>query len=58
MLQVRREKVEEESGVDMENLCKDLFNEWKYSLSFEEKQIWLWNALVAMTKIKLRRNPS
>ncbi len=39
----------------VENLCQDLFNEWLMDLNAQEKEIWLWNSLVQMVKIKQRR---
>jgi len=39
----------------VENLCQDLFNEWLMDLNAQEKEIWLWNSLVQMAKIKQRR---
>jgi uncharacterized NAD(P)/FAD-binding protein YdhS len=41
---------------EIENLCLALFNEWKENLSFQEQEIWLWNAMVGMAKIKQRRS--
>jgi len=32
-----------------------LFNEWLMDLTPEEKEIWVWNALVEMLKIKQKR---
>ena len=46
---------EETVDVDMENMCGNLFKEWLLDLTLQEKEIWLWNALVEMVKIKQRR---
>ncbi len=57
MSQVEEAKVEEVVGDEMVNMCISLVKEWLVNLTFEEKQIWLWNALVEMIKIKQRREP-
>ena len=46
----------EKEIIEMENMLRDLFNEWMLDFSFEEKQVWLWNAMVEMVKIRERRN--
>ena len=56
MLQVAA-KHEEAIHAEMETLCKNLFKEWLFDLTFEEKQIWLWNALVDLKKIKQSKKP-
>ncbi len=57
MLQVTQaKKSENKASVEMEEMCKNLCNEWLLDLSFDEKQIWLWNSLVEMKKVKQRRN--
>ncbi len=56
MSQTTEVKVEEESLVDMMNMCNDLFREWLVGLTFEEKKIWLWNASIAMLRAKQRRD--
>ncbi|MFA5276332.1 MAG: hypothetical protein WC417_05520 [Candidatus Omnitrophota bacterium] len=43
--------------IEIDNLCDSLFNEWLLDLNFQEKEIWFWNALVEMAKIKQRRRP-
>lgn len=50
------EKTEEKVTVEMVKLCNNLFKEWVVNFTLEEKEIWLWNALVEMAKIKQRRN--
>ncbi|MDD5155859.1 MAG: hypothetical protein PHF11_05170 [Candidatus Omnitrophica bacterium] len=40
----------------MEHMCRDLFNEWLQDLTVDEKQVWLWNSLVEMQKVKQRRS--
>jgi hypothetical protein len=57
MLQLAEAKVEDAVEAEMVNICSSLFKEWAVDLTFEEKQIWLWNALVEMMKIKQRRKP-
>lgn len=39
-------------NIEMEIVCGDLLDEWMMDLTFEERQVWLWNAMVAMWKIK------
>ncbi|MGE5196998.1 MAG: hypothetical protein ACM3IL_00630 [Deltaproteobacteria bacterium] len=41
--------------VEMLKMCNGLFKEWLVDLDAEEKQVWLWNALVEMLKIKQRK---
>ena len=51
-----KDAAEEGRGVmEIENLCQNLFNEWLLDLNFQEKEIWLWNSLVEMAKVKQRR---
>lgn len=47
----------QEQGVEswMMSECNQLFQKWLVDLDQEEKEIWLWNALVAMKKIEKRR---
>ncbi len=47
----------QEQGVEgwMMNECNQLFQKWLVDLTQEEKEIWLWNASVAMKKIEKRR---
>lgn len=40
---------------EMVDLCQSLFNEWMFELRLPEKEIWLWNALVDMRRIRQRR---
>lgn len=56
MLQVQEAKQGENSSDWELNICNDLFKEWLNDLSQEEKEVWLWNALLDMAKIKQRRN--
>lgn len=42
--------------IEIENVCQNLFNEWLFNLNSEEKEIWLWNGLVKMVKIKQGRH--
>ena len=44
--------------IEIENLCRNLFNEWLLDLNVQEKQVWLWNSLVGMARIKQRRSLS
>ena len=45
----------DKKAVEIENLCRNLVKEWFFDLNYQEKEIWLWNALVEMAKIKQRR---
>ncbi|MDD5130747.1 MAG: hypothetical protein PHS66_06870 [Candidatus Omnitrophica bacterium] len=48
--------VEKDNKVfEIENLCRNLFKEWFFDLNYQEKEVWLWNALVEMARIKQRR---
>jgi hypothetical protein len=58
MSEVATKKIEEEAITTMANMCSDLFVEWLVDLTLQEKEIWLWNALVQMHKIKQRRQIS
>jgi hypothetical protein len=55
MPEVATRKLEEETITVMTDMCSDLFKEWLFDLTLEEKEIWLWNALVEMDRIKQRR---
>jgi hypothetical protein len=44
-------------ALEIENLCRNLFDEWLFDLNPREKEIWLWNSLVKMAQIKQRRVP-
>jgi len=35
----------------------ELYQEWELDLSPQEQEIWLWNAIVEIKKIKQRREP-
>ena len=48
---------EVKEAIEIENLCRNLFNEWLLDLNSQEKEIWLWNSLVEMSKVKQRRDP-
>ncbi|MFA7706068.1 MAG: hypothetical protein WCX91_03070 [Candidatus Omnitrophota bacterium] len=41
---------------EIEDLFHNLFKEWLLDLNSQEKEIWLWNAMVGMAKIKQRRS--
>ncbi|MCK9430497.1 MAG: hypothetical protein M0R17_10890 [Candidatus Omnitrophica bacterium] len=41
---------------EIEDLLHNLFKEWLLDLNPQEKEIWLWNAMVGMAKIKQRRS--
>jgi hypothetical protein len=56
VLEVQIQKNIEDESVEMQNLCSELFHEWMFNLSFEEKQIWLWNSMVELAKIKRRKS--
>jgi hypothetical protein len=47
---------EVKEAMEIENLCRGLFNEWLLDLNFQEKEIWLWNSLVEMAKVKQRKS--
>ncbi len=55
MLEVATMKVKEENISGMKDMCSELFRDWLVDLNLEEKEVWLWNALVEMHKIKQRR---
>jgi len=50
------ENKEVKEAMEIENLCRGLFNEWLLDLNSQEKEVWLWNSLVQMVKIKQRRS--
>jgi len=58
MLQMERTKKEGASTAETEQMCNSLLKIWSVDLTFEEKQVWLWNAWVEMIKIKQRRKSS
>jgi hypothetical protein len=58
MSQVVETKPEHDAMSGMMTLCNGLFEEWLVDLSWEEKEIWLWNASVEMIRIKRRRASS
>ena len=45
----------EETDVRTRGLCNDMYREWLFDLNSQEKEVWLWNALVEMAKIRQRR---
>lgn len=55
MREAVKANLEAEVSSCMEDMCRDLFKEWLFDLTFEEKEIWLWNASVEMLKIGQRR---
>jgi len=57
MLELKDAVEEGKEVMETETLCRNLFNEWLLDLNFREKEIWLWNSLVGMAKIKQRRSP-
>jgi hypothetical protein len=57
MSEVVESRIGEEAEVEMLNLYINRLKEWLADLTFEEKQIWLWNAAVEILKIKQRREP-
>ena len=58
MLELQEEVKINRAASGIENLFQDLFNEWQGDLNTREKEIWLWNSLVQMAKIKQRRELS
>ncbi len=55
MLQVAEEKAEQKPKDWMIAMCNDMFREWLFDLTPEEQEIWLWNAMVGILRIKQRR---
>ena len=55
MCQVAEVQETQNSEVWMRKICAELFKTWLVELTNEEKEIWLWNALVEMARIKQRR---
>ena len=55
MSQVQEFSFGKSTEAEMANMFNNLFKEWLEDLSTEEKEIWLWNALVGLAKIKQRR---
>jgi len=55
MVELKGALEEGKETIEIENLCHTLFDEWLLDLNFQEKEIWFWNALVEMAKIKQRR---
>lgn len=54
-------KLKDTMGIDkkineIEGLLHNLLKEWLLDLNPQEKEIWLWNAIVGMAKIKQRRS--
>ena len=54
MFELEKAVVKDRQG-EIEDLCQNLVREWLLDLNYQEKEIWLWNALVEMAKIKQRR---
>jgi hypothetical protein len=50
-----KERTECASDPWVEDQCDQLFRKWKLELDAEEKQVWLWNSMVAMKRIVARR---
>lgn len=55
MPEIETVKPAAEAARFMEDLCRNLFKEWLFDLTAEEKEIWLWNASVEMHKVRQRR---
>jgi hypothetical protein len=55
MLQTESEVKQEEVKPGLVNMCDQLIKTWADDLSAEEKEIWLWNALIEIKKIQKRR---
>ena len=51
---------EEKQAADVElwieDQCRQLVRQCIFELNENEKQVWLWNAMVTMKKIMARRN--
>jgi hypothetical protein len=43
---------EDKVATEMEGLCLQLFCEWLLDLDANAREIWLWNALVSMEKLR------
>ncbi|MDD3345755.1 MAG: hypothetical protein PHO34_04950 [Candidatus Omnitrophica bacterium] len=52
---VLKEQKGDADGLWGEGQCRQLFRKWKYELDENEKQVWLWNSMVAMKRILERR---
>lgn len=48
-------KVNGQAEAETVKMYKDLLEEWFADLTFTEKQVWLWNAAVALLKIIQKR---
>lgn len=55
MIQALEEKPAQNIKLWMEIQLNQLIDQWKFNLDEEEKQVWLWNSLVEIAKIKQRR---
>lgn len=55
MPQVLEAKTEQANADAIMERCAPLFKEWLIDLTPEEKEIWIWNALVEILKIKQKR---
>jgi len=49
-------QVTQETETRMNDRCNRLFQEWSLELTPAEKEIWLWNSIVEMKRIKYRRS--
>jgi len=52
------EETTQDSRLWLEDQCRQLIRQWMFELDEEEKQAWLWNAMVAMKKIMARKDDS
>ena len=55
MLQARVAQAEQEAGIGLQDTHSSILKEWLVELSPEEKEVWLWNSLVEIKRIKQRR---
>ncbi|MFA5363295.1 MAG: hypothetical protein WC335_08705 [Candidatus Omnitrophota bacterium] len=55
MAQVFEEKQAQDIKLWMNDQCGQFIRQWMFDLNEEEKQAWLWNSMVAMKKIIMRR---
>ena len=53
MLETASSKTQQDIENWMTEQCNGLLKKWLVDLTFEEKEIWLWNAMVAMKRIEL-----
>jgi len=55
MIQAFEEKQAQDTKLWMEDQYNQFIRQWMFDLNEEEQQAWLWNSMVAMKKIIMRR---